>query len=196
MWIAYVLKVIKDSLRPANYDVYSVEMIYSIDKPKVRRLKSVFWRREMGGWYEHQKEYWVDVTGEYKAGALVDIVSHRPSNVTDLVFHIKYEYNNALYKYVSDTLPDVWPPTDKMITFNMPIKDAWLVDESGERHNVTRKIRKCAGPKRDFHGKCVRIRDVFDYDMDLYPTLEITSVFNQTCTLSTRTDVLKHPLFL
>jgi hypothetical protein len=83
-----------------------------------------------------------------------------------------------------------------VLTFNMPIKDAWLVDDQGERTNVTRKIKKCAGPKHDFHGESVRIKDIFDIDLVGYPTLEVTNVFNQKREFAVHLDSLKHPLFL
>lgn len=198
MWFAYIFKLLMDSVKMSDHDIYSVEMIYSVDTVKRKHVRDapVFWKRELDQWYDYQKEYWADVTREYKSGELRDITEHRPKNLTDIFFRIKYNYRESTYKYVSTELPDIWPIRTKLFVFNMPIKEAVLIDNDGGLLNVTRKIKKCAGPKHDFHGESVRVKDIFTLDISEYSTLRVTNLANQTRVFDVHTDTLTHPLFL
>ena len=199
MWFAYMIKLIKDSVQMPDHDIYSVEMIYSLRKVKQKYVRAapVFWKQELDQWYDFQKEYWADVTQEYKSGELHDIIERRPKNLSDMFFRIKYNYRGLTYKYVSNVLPAFWPIHPKAIVFNMPIKEAFLVDrDGGAQLDVTRKIKKCAGPRHNFHGETPRVKDIFSLDLSEYSTLKVTSLSNQTRVFDVHTDAITHPLFL
>ena len=82
---------------------------------------------------------------------------------TSAKFHIDYIFNFKRYTYIADTYDYTWPPaTDTSAKFSAAIKAAISKNRNGE--DVTHILKRYAGPRGDFHGKSVHVRDVFGDD--------------------------------
>jgi len=114
-----------------------------------------------------------------------------PQNVTKTIFRVHYWYNDERYKYISYNPDFPWPPkNNNSVTFTLPIVSAALVDEDDKPiRDVSRKIRRYAGPLGDFLGSDVALRDLLMYDEDVlkreYPKLQITNALGMKKTVST-----------
>ena len=55
-----------------------------------------------------------------------------------------------------------WPPPRKSgVVFNMPIVSAVLLDSDDKPvRDLLNKIKRYAGPRKDFHNEKVKIRDI------------------------------------
>ena len=92
---------------------------------------------------------------------LEDLISTAPEYVENIVIETTFWFRGQKKKY-QNTKP-VWPPPEcvtRSPSFTVPITSAYLVTLE-ETENVTRKIKKCAGPFGDFYGKKINPMDFF-----------------------------------
>ena len=163
-----------------NYYVSSVYINYTADmiveQDEIEGLSDI-WKSESKTWVGLDGRYFWDVTKEFNKsqGVVIhDVLLFAPPNVKDIVYTIKYSYNNRTYKYVSNSDVFYWPPRVGPMSFKMPILEAWCLDEDGNQiRNATKKLKKAAGPVGNFHNQDVKVMDVVDYD---YPQLEVTTL--------------------
>lgn len=156
-----------------------------------------FWLQEkIHYWDGGEDSFYTDVTNCDFSGTEV------PQNVTKTIFRVHYWYNNERYKYITYDPDFAWPPENTTdVAFNLPIISAILVDEDDKpMRDVTRKVKRYAGPKGDFHGSDVKLSDLLFYDEDVlaekYPKIQITNalgVKKVVSTLSGTTMNLRSP---
>ena len=97
-------------------------------------------------------------------------VATRPQLETHKVVHkMEYLYNNNRFTYVSRSLTPQWPPEapkDRQMGFRPAIKTAEVVikENRGRKKDVTREIKRLAGPRGDWHQRRFSPRDVFGRD--------------------------------
>lgn len=167
----------------SNYHVSSVHVNYTADmlleRGEIEDLSDI-WRGESDTWVGMDGGYFWDITNQFEnsGGAVIhDIIASAPPNVKDIVYTIKYYYNNKPYKYVSGSKLLCWPPEIKPMTFKLPILEAWCLNEDGRRtRNATKKLKKAAGPVGNFHNQDVKVMDVVEYD---YPQVEVTTLLEK-----------------
>jgi len=167
----------------SNYYVSSVHVNYTadmlIEEGEVNELSDI-WKDESHTWVGMDGRYFWDITKEFKNSGddvIHDIFLSAPPNVKDIVYTVKYYYNNKPYKYVSGSEMFYWPPKHEPMSFKMPILYAWCLNEDGKRvRNATKKLKKAAGPVGNFHSQDVKVMDVVDYD---YPQLEVTTLLEK-----------------
>ena len=178
----------------SNYHVSSVSVTYTADimleQNEIEELSDI-WKGESYTWAEVGGRYFWDITKDFKTtdGMFIsDIMLSMPENVRDMVYTVKYYYNNKQYKYVSGSDIFSWPPKNEPMSFKMPILEAWCLNEDGKRvRNATNKLKKAAGPVSNFHKQDTRVMDVVDYD---YPYLEVRTLL-ETKNLHETDSVLK-----
>tara|TARA_R110002074_G_scaffold352697_1_gene524135 strand:+ start:90 stop:692 length:603 start_codon:yes stop_codon:yes gene_type:complete len=134
------------------------------------------WRDEAQHWEGMDNWYYMNITDQFKktnGQYLRDLLDTIPDAVTDYVYTIKYMYGNKKYRYVSKSATCEWPPEfSSEMKFIPPIVGAWTALKGKQLRDITKIIRKTMGPKGDFHGQDVKIRDIVKYDS---PQIVITT---------------------
>ena len=178
----------KRSTTPVDWSIIQETLEYDIVHETKYEVDDPFWARESRDWDDRiLASFWVDCTGQGVRNTVV------PNCVSKTVYRVKYWYGGRVYKFVTTDLHQAWPPTppsSSSMTFSLPYVCAFLCDSDDKPvRNVTEKIRRLAGPKTDFHGQRVALRDVLYYDEDtlreVYPKLKITNALGQHKTIST-----------
>lgn len=182
--IHWVRGVWKYMFEYPNYHVSGVYVNYTADmimeQEEIENISGI-WRDESYTWVGVNGRYFWDVTNDFKktdGDNIPVIIMSAPPNVRDIVYTVKYCYNNKIYKYVSGSSTFIWPPVDNSMSFKMPILEAWCLNDDGKRvRNATKKLKKASGPVGNFHNQDVKIMDIVDYD---YPKLEVKTLLNTT----------------
>lgn len=176
----------KKVVTPPDYAIIREELEYNVDPGTKYEVDDEFWARESRAW-DDLDELYVDVTGrDYKNTVI-------PQCVWKTVLRVKYWYNGRVYKFISYDMNAPFPPRESSgMSFSLPITKAWLCGEDDKpKRDVTEKIRRYAGPKNDFHGVDVALRDVLYYDeetlRELYPKLLLQNALGFKRTVSTLT---------
>tara|TARA_R110002074_G_scaffold282245_1_gene453771 strand:- start:3404 stop:4000 length:597 start_codon:yes stop_codon:yes gene_type:complete len=164
-----------------NFSVTNAYIYYKCDSVTDTELcepwarESVYWDAvEDGGYY-------LDITSQFRASGgayLQDLLDSKPSNVTDLLYVISYKWSNKNYKYASRSQTLVWPQTrvGGDMKFRMPIHSAWACSKDGrETMDITKRLKKCAGPHSDFHGQDVKFSDIMKFD---FPKVRICTLLS------------------
>ncbi len=86
-------------------------------------------------------------------------------DATNAIHSVNYLYNNKVYTYVSRSLKPMWPPVSppREMGFRPAIKSADVVIKGNldRKCDVTRDIKRMAGPRGDWHQRRFSPRDVF-----------------------------------
>jgi len=120
-----------------------------------------------------------------------------PENVHNIILRIRYWYGNKQYKFITTKVDVDWPVIlSEGISFNIPLTSAMLLDYNNKPvRDITSKVKKYAGPKSDFHGEDVPIRDMLRYDRstlkDEFPKIKLTNAIGMTKTVSSYDDEIK-----
>lgn len=165
-----------------DFKIESRSLEYFVDHGKEYHVDSDgFWDRESRSWDDQVLDgYWVDVT---------NVAYHEeriPENVYNIILRIRYWYGNKQYKFITKKVDVDWPtPMNDGISFNIPLTSAMLLDHNNKPvRDITSKVRKYAGPKSDFHGEDVPIRDMLRYDpmdlKELYPKIKLTNAIGMS----------------
>tara|TARA_B000000477_G_scaffold17469_1_gene14986 strand:- start:298 stop:819 length:522 start_codon:yes stop_codon:yes gene_type:complete len=143
-------------------------------------------------WYEERNEWDDETESVFKT---LNFSNYKdttiPENVTKTVVRVKYWYNNMMYKYLTYDMDHPWPPPRKSgVVFNMPIVSAVLLDSDDKPvKDILNKIRRYAGPRKDFHNEKVKIKDMLFYDTDTlennFPRIKLKSAIGMTKVVST-----------
>ena len=187
--ILWVYGSYRNFLKIRDYTLGKVYLEYAVDLERKYEIDDddTLWKQERPYWDEGLDEFYIDVTNSAYRGTEV------PQNVTRMIFRATYWYNDERYKYITYNPDFQWPPQKQSgISFTIPIMSAKLVDEDDKpKRDVTRKIRRYAGPFGDFLGSDVKISDLLFYDEDVlkneYPKLQITNALGMKKTISTLT---------
>lgn len=183
----------KKIVTPRDYAIIREELEYNVQPDTKYEIDDEFWAKESGGW-DVLDEVYADVTGKDYKNTVV------PQCVWKTVLRVKYWYNGRVYKFISYDINAPFPPVSSGgMSFSLPITQAWLCDQDDKpKRCVTEKIRRYAGPKNDFHGVDVALKDLLYYDeetlRELYPKLVLQNAlgFKRTaCTLTGTTSTLR-----
>ena len=157
----------------SNYIIRKVKLDY-VTSGEASDIDSVFWKNEARFWDSDEiADNTTDITRMYRNKFKID---EPPSCVSDCLYRITYLYNNQVYKYMSGNHDHVWPPK-KVPGFNPPIKEAWAETFDGSHDDVTKQIKKFAGPNSDFHGETFSIHDMLG---ERYVRLRLINILGQT----------------
>lgn len=187
--IIWVYGKYRNFLKIRDYSVSKVFLEYAVDLERKFEIDEAdsFWLEEQKYWGDEQDEFYIDVT--HRPFQKTEV----PQNVTRMIFRVNYWYNNERHKYITYNPEFTWPPEKRTtMTFTLPVVSAILVDEDDKpRRDVTRKIRRYAGPRGDFLGSEVKLCDLLFYDEDVlrkeYPKIQITNALGMRKTVSTLT---------
>ena len=156
--ILWVYDTLKTIFSVQDYKVIDNSMEYFLDHTKTPFLGDLdeFWGKESKEWNKETDTYFkVLDSKDYKNTKI-------PENVSKTVVRIKYWYNNIMYKYLTYDINHVWPPERKNgIVFSVPIVSAVLLDTDDKPvKDILNKIKRYAGPRKDFHNEEVKISDM------------------------------------
>lgn len=176
-----------------DFKIESRSLEYSVDHGKGYQVKTGgFWDEESKSWNDQMlNEYWVDVTGvPYHQEAI-------PENVYNIILRIRYWYGNKQYKFITKKVDVDWPVIlHNGISFSIPLVSVTLLDHNNKPvRDITSKIKKYAGPKSDFHGEDVPIRDMLRYDhtdlKEKYPKIKLVNAIGMSKIVSSYDDEIK-----
>ena len=188
--IIWVYGKYKNFLKIRDYSVSKVFLEYEVDLDMKYQIDEhdQFWLDEKKCWDEGESEFYLDVTNRPFAGTEV------PQNVVRTIFRVHYWYNDQRYKYCTYNPDFEWPPNEgsSAFSFSIPLTSVVLVDEDDKPvRDITSKVKRYAGPRGDFEGSEVRIRDLLFYDEDTlnksYPKIQITNALGMKKVISTLT---------
>jgi len=176
--------------RPANYFVDRASLEYTIKgRPERGEAIAEPWLGE--------KKFWE----WYKTPCLNFLASFNhpddyrssptPRCVERAISRVKYYFDGKPYKFICARSEHEWPPPEPTgVSFHVPLVEVILCDADGKPvRDITSKIKKYAGPRGDFHGEEVYIRDLLCYRIDTlkseFPLLRLQNSLGLKKTLST-----------
>jgi hypothetical protein len=133
-----------------------------------------------------------DITYEYKkdGGGAAGILKEKSQDVTDFFFHIEYTYNSKTYMYLTRDPKHVFPPPRVETSFRLPIQEAFVLDTDGAPvYNVTDVLKMYEGPRVDFHGEDLFLRDL---NLEGGETLRLVNVLGEVREYSLLEDSINH----
>jgi len=189
IWVYGLYRKITDK---PDFKIESRSLEYLVDHEKdYTTQKGGFWDKESRTWGDHiLEEYWVDVTNTPYYEETI------PENVHNIILRIDIVWNKQ-YKFITTKVDVDWPVIlSEGISFNIPLTSAMLLDYNNKPvRDITSKVKKYAGPKSDFHGEDVPIRDMLRYDRstlkDEFPKIKLTNAIGMTKTVSSYDDEIK-----
>lgn len=105
------------------------------------------------------------------------VVSKRfkpPRDARDLTVDIEYYFNNKKYRYMTEDLDYKWPPNTKEMSFRLPVKSVYTLDEDDKPYeDVTEIYKEYSGPKGDTPFPAHK---VFPFDKKL----KVTDILNNS----------------
>ncbi|MDA9846888.1 hypothetical protein N9C10_03035 [Flavobacteriaceae bacterium] len=166
MTLFYWWSIFINFFKPKNNKIVSASLEYTLSDHDATKNKNKFWQKEMRYWSKHSNEYLTDITCYYTPQLFKSLVEKRPKNIENYIVRIKYYFNDKLYKFITRNPVDYdWPPSSSGMKFVMPISKAYILDTLGNQLKVvTDKVKKCAGPKFNFHNQKIKVSDIFDYE--------------------------------
>ena len=174
---------------PRDYSIISEEMEYTVDHDMSYMVEDDFWLKESKDWEDGiLDEYYVDVTGEQFRHTIV------PQNVKNIILRVKYYFNGKKYTAISNDI-NFKPGQDEdtAMHFSIPLSSAWIVDHDDKPiRDITEKVKRYSGPRNDFHGQKVPLKDFLFYEKDVlkdrYPKIILSNTLGMKKTLSTLED--------
>lgn len=174
---------------PRDYSVVSEELEYTIDHDMSYMVEDDFWLEESKDWEDGiLDEYYVDVTGKQFRHTIV------PQNVKNIILRVKYYFNGKRYTAISNDIN--FKPgqnEDTAMHFSIPLSSAWIVDHDDKpMRDITEKVKRYSGPRNDFHGQKVLLKDFLFYEKnvlkDRFPKIILSNTLGMKKTLSTLDD--------
>lgn len=186
--LSSVLHFYKSLITPRDYSIISEELEYMIDYRMKYQIEDDFWDEESKDWDGILNEFHTYVTGKSFRHTIV------PQNVTSLILRVKYWYNGKVYKAISTDI-NFKPGSreDTRMHFSIPLSSAWIVDQDDKPQvDITEKVRRYAGPRNDFHGQSVALKDFLYYTQKTldtkYPKIMLSNALNMKKLLLTSED--------
>lgn len=175
----------KNLTTPPDYHIISEELEYRIDYRVKYQIEDEFWKNESKDWDGVLDEFYVMATGKDFRHTIV------PQNVKKLILRVKYWYAGKIYKAISTNI-NFRPGEqhDGAMSFVIPVSKAWIVDHDDKPQvNITEKIKRYSGPRGDFHGEVVRLKDFLYYTKEMlenkYPKIVLTNAIGMKKTILT-----------
>jgi hypothetical protein len=174
---------------PRDYSIISEELEYTIDHDMSYMVEDDFWLKESKDWEDGiLDEYYVDVTGKQFRHTIV------PQNVKNIILRMKYYFNGKRYTAISNDIN--FKPgqnEDTAMHFSIPLSSAWIVDHDDKpMRDITEKVKRYSGPRNDFHGQKVPLKDFLFYEKDVlkdrFPKIILSNTLGMKKTLSTLDD--------
>ena len=171
-----------------DYHIVSEELEYKIDYRCKYIVEDDFWLQESKDWDGVLNEFYVNVTGKKFRNTII------PQNVKKVVLRIKYWYNGRIYRAISNDINFRPMKRDESsMNFTIPISNAALVDHDDKPQvDITEKIKRYSGPRRDFHKQSVPLQDFLYYTKKTlekeYPKIIISNSIGMKKTVFTRED--------
>ena len=186
--LSNVLYFYKKLTTPRDYTIISEELEYKIDYRMKYQIEDSFWDEEKKDWDGILDEFYVSATGRPFRHTIV------PQNVKNLVLCIKYWYGGKIYKVITKDINYV--PNEQgndPMNFTIPLSSVWIVDHDDKPQvNITEKVKRYAGPRNDFHGERVPLKDFLYYTTETlksrYPKIILTNSLGMKKTLLTTED--------
>ena len=172
-----------------DYHIQSKLMEYQIsDGDEDEDITHEMWKQESQFWFQDRKKFYANVTNEG------DYQDHIPKNVKNVVLRIRYWYNGKIYKIATTNLNLKLPDDlDTEFSFSIPLSTVYLVDDDeNPLEDITERVKTYAGPKNDFHGQEIFIKDFLNQDEDelikKYPKVKLTNSLGMSKVLSSSTN--------
>lgn len=174
---------------PRDYSIISEELEYKIDHDMGYMIEDDFWEQESSSWEDGVlDEYYTDVTNKNFRNTII------PENVKYTILRVKYYFNGKRYTAISTDI-NFKPGKDEdtSMHFSIPLSSAWIVDHDDKpMRDITEKVKRYAGPRNDFHGQSVPLRQFLFYDeeflKDSFPKIILSNTLGMKKTLSTLQD--------
>src|SRR6056300_1949744 len=173
---------------PRDYSIISEELEYKIDYRMKYQVEDPFWEEERKDWDGVLDEFHCYVTGKPFRHTVV------PQNVKDLILRVKYWYGGKIYKAISQDI-SFRPGENEAegMSFSIPLSGAWIVDHDDKPQvNITEKVKRYAGPRNDFHGESVPLKEFLYYTTKTlrtkYPKIVLSNSLGMKKTLLTLED--------
>lgn len=157
--LSNVLYYYKKLTTPGDYTIISEELEYRVDYRMKYQVEDQFWEEESRHWDGTLVEFHGYVTGRPFRNTIP------PQNIKNLILRVKYWYGGKMYKVVTKDI-NYKPGESKegAMSFTIPLSNAWIVDHDDKPQvNITEKVRRYAGPRNDFHGQPVPLREFLYY---------------------------------
>ena len=186
--LSNVLYYYKKLTTPRDYSIISEELEYKIDYRMKYQVEDEFWEKESKYWDGVLDEFHSYVTGKQFRRTIV------PQNVKNVTLRIKYWYDGRIYKAISNDINFIPGKNESEgMNFSIPLSSAWIVDHDDKPQvNITEKVKRYAGPRNDFHGQQVSLKDFLYYDIQTlqkkYPKVLLSNAFGMKKILLTTED--------
>jgi len=187
--LSNVLYYYKKLTTPRDYSIISEELEYKIDYRMKYQVEDEFWEKESKHWDGVLDEFHSYVTGKQFRRTIV------PQNVKNVTLRIKYWYDGRIYKAISNDINFIPGKNESEgMNFSIPLSSAWIVDHDDKPQvNITEKVKRYAGPRNDFHGQEVPLKDFLYYDTKTlqkkYPKVLLSNSLGMKKILLTTEDV-------
>ena len=186
--LSNVLYFYKRLTTPRDYSIISEELEYKIDYRLKYQVEDQFWEEERKDWDGILDEFYVRATGRPFRHTVV------PQNVRNLTLRVKYWYGGKVYKVITNDINYV-PGEEEgsSMMFTIPLSSVWIVDHDDKPQvNITEKVKRYAGPRNDFHGESVPLKDFLYYTTETlksrFPKIILTNSLGMKKTLLTLED--------
>jgi hypothetical protein len=186
--LSNVLYYYKKLTTPRDYSIISEELEYKIDYRMKYQVEDEFWEKESKYWDGVLAEFHSYVTGKQFRRTIV------PQNVKNVTLRVKYWYDGRIYKAISNDINFIpGKGEDSSMNFSIPLSSAWIVDHDDKPQvNITEKVKRYAGPRNDFHGQQVSLKDFLYYDIQTlqkkYPKVLLSNSLGMKKILLTSED--------
>jgi hypothetical protein len=151
-------------------------------------VEDPFWLDEEKDWDGTLDEFYVKATGKSFRRTVV------PQNIKNLTLRVKYWYGGKIYKAISQDI-NFTPGENEAegMSFSIPLSGAWIVDHDDKPQvNITEKVKRYAGPRNDFHGESVPLKEFLYYTTKTlrtkYPKIVLSNSLGMKKTLLTLED--------
>jgi len=186
--LSNVLYFYKKLTTPRDYTIISEELEYRVDYRMKYHVEDPFWEQEERDWDGILDEFYLVATGQPFRYTVI------PQNVKNLVLRVKYWYGGKVYKAISQDI-NFRPgenETDEM-SFSIPLSSAWIVDHDDKPQvDITQKVKRYAGPRNDFHGERVPLKEFLYYTAKTlrtkYPKIVLSNSLGMKKTILTLED--------
>jgi len=172
-----------------DYHIHSKLMEYQIsDEDADEDITHEMWNQESQFWFQDRKKFYANVTNQD------DYRDHIPKRVKNIVLRIRYWYNGKIYKIATNNLNLKLPEDlNTEFSFSIPLSTVYLVDDDeNPLEDITERVKIYAGPKNDFHGQEIFIKDFLNQDEDelinKFPKVKLTNSLGMSKVLSSSTN--------
>ena len=186
--LSNVLYYYKKLTTPRDYTIISEELEYKIDYRMKYYIEDPFWLEEEKDWDGVLDEFYMNATGKQFRNTIV------PQNVRNLILRVKYWYGGKIYKAISNDI-NFRPGENESegMSFSIPLSSVWIVDHDDKPQvNITEKVKRYAGPRNDFHGQSVPLKEFLYYTSKTlrtkYPKIVLSNSLGMKKTLLTLED--------